>query len=183
MWYKKKVLFIGLILLTMVIFPGTAFAKADQYGYDAQNRSFKGTLDNWEAFLRGLPPTPFSWQQKDTDFIERKWDKLFDPMIHGQPPQKPGAWQKAKAWRYLSGDQLGWTWHLELEIVYSPNTPISGARVVPEEEVGITGFYFVQYNEWLTDPHGKKTVIQNLQVDRKEIIKALKICQGNEKRS
>jgi hypothetical protein len=172
---KSKFLFIVLILSMLVVaFPGAAFAQTDQYGYDAQARTFKGTLDNWEAFLDGLPPTPFSWKQTDTVFIERNWDKLFDPMVQGNPPSAPGAWEKANLWEYLSGDQLGWTWHQELGVVYSPNTPIPGATALTPEEILFTGFYLVKDDEWLEGPNGEKTIVQDFLIDKGVIKKALK---------
>jgi len=161
---KSKFLFIVLLLSMMVVFPGTAFAKTDQYGYDAQHRTYKGTLDNWEAFLEGEPPTAFDWKQTDTTFIIRKWSKTFDPMIEGNPPSAPGAWQKVEIWEYLSGDQLGWTWHEELEIVYSPNRAIRGATELSPEEMLFSGFYLVQDREWLVGPNGEIIVEQNFSV-------------------
>ena len=174
---KSKCLFIVLILSMVVVFPGAAFAKTDQYGYNAQARAFKGTLDNWEAFLDGLPPIPFNWKQTDTFFIERKWDKNFDPMVEGKLPLAPGAWQKARLWEYLSGDQLGWTWHQDLDIVYSPNTPIPGAIALTPDEILFTGFYLVKDDEWLEGPHGEKTIVQDLSVSRKVIKKTLKFSK------
>lgn len=172
---KSKFLIIVLLLVMAVAaFPGTAFAQIDQYGYNAQARMFRGTLNNWEAFIDRLLPTSFDWSQKDTVFIERKWDKLFDPMIQGNPPSAPGAWEKAKLWEYLSGDQLGWTWHQELEIVYSPNKPIPGAILLTPEEILFTGFYLVKNDEWLEGPNGEKTIIRDFLVDKGIIKKILK---------
>ncbi|EGW41987.1 hypothetical protein [Desulfosporosinus sp. OT] len=159
---KSKFLFIVLILSMVVVFPSTAFAQTDQYGYDAQARTFKGTLDNWEAFLEGTPPTTFSWEQKDTVFIERKWSKSFDPMVQGNPPSAPGAWQQVELWEYLSGDELGWTWHEELGIVYSPNRPIPGAVALTPEEMMFPGFYLIKDKEWSIGPNGEVTIDQDL---------------------
>lgn len=169
---KSKFLFLVLLVVMVVVaFPSAAFAKTDQYGYDAKARMFKGTLTNWEAFLEGSPPTPFDWKQTDTVFIERKWNKSFDPMIQGQPPSAPGAWQKAELWEYLSGNQLGWTWHQELGIVYSPNTPIPGAIPLSPEEIMFSGFYLVKNIEWLEGPNCEKNIVQDFLVNKKAIKK------------
>jgi len=172
---KSKFLLVILILSMVAVFPSPAFAKTDQYGYDAQARTYKGTLDNWEAFLDGLPPTPFDWKQTDTVFVERKWDKSFDPMVQGKPPLAPGAWQKAKLWEYLSGDKLGSTWHQELEVVYSPNKPIPGAIALTPEEILYTGFYLVENNEWVVGPNGEITTDQDLSVNHKVIKRILRL--------
>lgn len=82
-------------------------------------------------------------------------------MMSGQLPAS-GAWQKAKLWEYLSGDQLGCTWHLEFKMVYSPDKPIPGADEV--EDMGVPGFYFVDYDEWISGPKGKK-----LKADEQEV--------------
>lgn len=175
---KSKFLVIFLFLAIVVAaFPGIAVAKTDQYGYNAHARTFKGTLDNWEAFLDGTPPIPFNWKQTDTTFIERKWDKRFDPMVQGNPPSAPGAWQNAKLWEYLSGDQLGWTWHQELDIVYSPNKPIPGATELTPDEIYYTGFYLVKDDEWLEGPNGEKTVVQNSSADRVKTKRILKLVR------
>ncbi|MDR3541973.1 MAG: hypothetical protein P4L69_13540 [Desulfosporosinus sp.] len=173
----SKFLFIVLILSSVVVFPSTAFAKTDQYGYDARARTFKGTLDNWEAFLEGSLPTPFKWKQTDTVFIERNWDKSFDPMVQGKPPLAPGAWQKVKSWEYLSGDQLGWTWHEELDIIYSPNAPIPGAIALTPEEILFTGFYLVKDKEWSVGPNGEESTDEDLSVNRKVIKRILKFSK------
>lgn len=170
---NRKFLFIVLLLVMVFSFPSVASAHTDEYGYNAQARTFKGTLDNWEALMQGIPPTPFHWKDTDTTFIERKWDKLFDPMLHGDLPLGAGAWQKAKLWEHLSGDQLGWTWHLNLTVVYSPNTPIPGAIELTPEEMGITGFYCVVQKEWLVGPNGEKTEIQDFSLKRNIIKRAL----------
>lgn len=171
---KGKCFFMVLLLVMVVSFPGVAFAQTDGYGYNAQARTYKGTLDNWEALLSGLPPTPFDPKGTDIVFVKRKWNKLFDPMIHLSLPLGAGAWQKAELWEYLSGDQLGWTWHLNLEVVYSPNFSIPNAIVLPPETVGgFTGFYLVEQKEWLEGPAGEKTVIQNFSVKRIIVKRAL----------
>ncbi|AFQ42803.1 hypothetical protein [Desulfosporosinus meridiei] len=170
---RQRSVFLVLLLIMLFSFPSVASAKTDDYGYNPQARSFKGTLDNWEAFMRGAPPTPVDWKAKDVIFIERKWDKRFDPMIQGEPPAAPGAWQKAKLWEYLSGDKLGWTWHQALEVVYSPNRPIPGAIVLTPEEMGIEGFYCVVMEEWLVDPHGKKTIVEDFNLKHNIIKRAL----------
>lgn len=163
-----------LVMMVVVSFPSVALAKTDEYGYNAQARTYTGTLDNWEALLSGSPPTPYDPKGTDIIFVKRKWDKLFDPMIHLDPPLGAGAWQKAELWEYLSGDQLGWTWHFDLELVYSPNTPIHDAIVVPSDTVGgFTGFYIVEQKEWLTGPHGEKTVIQDFSVNNRIVKRAL----------
>lgn len=170
---KGKCLFVILLFVMLLSFPGVAYAQFNDYGYNAEGRIFKGTLDNWEALLSGSPPAPFDPKGTDIVFIDRKWDKLFDPMLHNSLPST-GAWQKAELWEYLSGDQLGWTWHLDLEVVYSPDTPISGAMVLPPEVMGgVTGFYGVEYNEWLVGPAGEKTLLQDFSVNRGIIEKAL----------
>jgi hypothetical protein len=70
-------------------------------------------------------------------------------VVHLSLPSGDGAWQKAELWEYLSGNQLGWTWHLNLEVVYSSNTPILDAIVLPPETMGgFTGFYLVEQKEW-----------------------------------
>jgi len=171
---KGQVFFLVLLLVMVFSFPGAALAQSDEYGYNAQARTYKGTLDNWDALLAGLPPTPFDPKGTDIVFVKRKWDKLFDPMIHLNLPSGAGAWQKAELWEYLSGNQLGWTWHLDLEVVYSPNTPIPNAIVLSPETVGgFTGFYLVEQKEWLTGPNGEKTVIQDLSVKRRVVKRAL----------
>ena len=174
---KSKFLFIVLLLSMVVVFPSTAFAKTDQYGYDAQQRMYKGTLDNWDAFLQGIPPTPFNWKQTDTVFLKRKWDKSFDPMIQGNPPSAPGARQEVKLWEYLSGDKLGWTWHQELNIVYSPNKPIPGAIALTPETILFTGFYLVQNKEWLVGPNGEETTVQDFLVDHQVVKKIAKFSR------
>lgn len=174
---KGKFFFIVLLLVMVISFPGVALAQFDEYGYNAEGRLYKGTLDNWDAFLRGLPSSSYDPKGTDIIFVNRKWDKLFDPMIHGSLPSGTGAWQKAELWEYLSGDQLGWTWHLNLKMVYSPNTPIPGAIVFPPEATGgITGLYGVEFNEWLEGPHGEKTVIENLSINSSIIQRALHFC-------
>ena len=171
---QKEILFIVLLLIMVVSFPSVAYAKFDNYGYNPEGRLFKGTEDNWEALINGLTPSPYNPKGTDIIFADRKWDRLFDPMIQGNLPLGTGAWEKAKLWEYLSGDQLGWTWHLELELVYSPKTPITGAIVLPPDAVmGYTGFYGVDYNEWLDGPHGEKTIISDFSVNRGVIQKAL----------
>lgn len=170
---KGNLLFVILLLVMVISFPSVAFAQTDEYGYNAQARTFKGTLDNWEAFLSGIPSIPFDWKQTDTIFIERKWDERFDPMIQGSQPSAPGAWEKAEVWEYLSGDQQGWTWHQSLKVVYSPNTPILGAIALTPEEIIFTGFYLVEQKEWLAGPDGEKTVVQDFSVNRSIIEKAL----------
>lgn len=170
---QRKYLFIVILFIMVFSFPSIASAKTDEYGYNAHARSFKGTLANWEAFLQGKPPTPFDWNATDVIFIERKWDKLFDPMIQGNPPSAAGAWQKADLWEYLSGDQLGWTWHQALVVVYSPNIPIPDAIELTPEEMGFTGFYLVVQKEWLVGPHGERTEIQDSTIKRNIIKRAL----------
>ena len=172
---KNKKKLIILVLLVMILsIPVNAFACFDDYGYNQKSRMFKGTLENWEALLSGSPATPWDRKALDVVFVERKWDKLFDPMLSGNPPLDSGAWQKASLWQYLSGDQLGWTWHLDLKIVYSPKSPIPGALVLSEEEMGITGFYCVTQKEWLTGPRGQKVIIQDFSVHPSIIQRALK---------
>lgn len=176
--FKRKYLCIALLISMIITFPAIALAKTDQYGYDAQKRMFIGTLDNWEAFLEDSPPTSFDWNQTDTVFIERQWDKRFDPMIEGKPPSAPGAWQKVRLWEYLSGDQLGWTWHEEMTIVYSPNKAIPGAIALTPEEILFTGFYVVNDKEWLAGPNGEITIEQNLSVKREVFKKVLKFLRN-----
>ena len=179
---EGKFLFVILLLIMVFSFPRSAFAQTDQYGYDAQKRVYIGTLDNWEAFLQGLPPTPFDWDQKDTIFIERKWDELFDPMIQGNPPSAPGAWQEANLWKYLSGDKLGWTWHQKLKVVYSPYTPIPDAIELSPDEIPFTGFYLVEQKECLKGPNREETIIQDFSVDHDIIKKALNLLNwGHQK--
>ncbi|MDP4159103.1 MAG: hypothetical protein Q8911_04960 [Bacillota bacterium] len=171
---KGKFLLIVLLLIIVISFPGVALAQFDNYGLDAEGRLYKGTLDNWDALIKGLPP--FTYNPKGTDiiFVVRKWDNLFDPMLQGNRPAGTGAWQKVEQWEYLSGNQLGWTWHLDLEVVYSPENPIHGAIVLPPEVIGgFTGFYGVNYNEWLEGPRGEKTVINDFSINRSVIQKAL----------
>lgn len=174
---SKFLLIILVLIMVAAVFPGTAFAKTDQYGYDAQARMFRGILDNWEAFLDGLPPTPFDWKQTDTVFIERHWDKSFNPMVQGNPPSAPGAWEKARLWEYLSGDQIGWTWHQELEVIYSPNKPIPGAIALTPDEISFTGFYLVKNDEWLEGPNGEKTIVQDFSVGKGVFKKVLKLSK------
>lgn len=169
---QQKFLFIVLLLIMVLTFPRVASAHTDEYGYNAKARTFKGTLVNWEAFMQGLPPTTFDWKATDTIFIERKWDKLFDPMIQGNPPSGDGAWQKANLWEYLSGDKLGWTWHQTLVVVYSPNKTIPDAIVLTPDEIGFTGFYCVVQKEWLVDPNGEQTEIQDFMLRRNIIQRA-----------
>ncbi|AET66431.1 hypothetical protein Desor_0743 [Desulfosporosinus orientis DSM 765] len=171
---RRKYLFIFLLLIMMSSLPSVASAKTDEYGYNAEARTFKGTLVNWEAFMQGLPPTTFDWKATDVIFIQRKWDKLFDPMIQGIPPSGAGAWQKAALWEYLSGDKLGWTWHQALEVVYSPDEPIPGAVELKPEEIGFTGFYLVVQKEWLVDPNGEQTEIPDVNIKKSIIKRALK---------
>lgn len=158
---RKKFIIFSLLVLIILSVPGTALAGFDEYGYNAKARKFKGTLENWENLLLGRPAVPWDFKAKNVVFLERKWDKRFDAMMSGNPPTAPGAWQKASLWEYLSGDQEGWTWNLELEIVYSPNKPIKGAvELSPQEMGGFTGFYLVHSKEWLKGPKGKKVVIE-----------------------
>lgn len=173
---KLSFLFLGLLLVMMFSFPSVASAQTNEYGYNAEARTFKGTLANWEIFIRGsdLPPIPFTWKDKDTVFIERKWDKLFDPMIHGNPPSGAGAWEQAELWEYLSGDQLGWTWHQSMVVVYSPNTPIPNAMALSSEDMGIEGFYCVLLKDWKVGPHGERVVSQDFSLKNKLIKGALK---------
>lgn len=172
---KNKTITLILLVLVLASIPGTAFASFDEYGYNAEGRMFKGTLDNWESFLDGAPAT--SWDPKAANivFLERKWDKNFDPMVSGEPPVAPGAWQKAELWEYLSGDQLGWTWNLELEIVYSPYNPIPEAFEIPVKDIGFAGFYLVYSQEWLSGPKEEKVIIQEFSVKRNIISQALKL--------
>ncbi|MDA8220132.1 MAG: hypothetical protein M0Z35_00130 [Desulfitobacterium hafniense] len=170
---RKKSLFMVLLLIIMFSFPSAASAQTDEYGYNAQARTFKGTLANWEAFMQGLPPTAFDCKATDVIFIERKWDKLFDPMIQGNLPSGAGAWQKVDLWEYLSSDKLGWTWHQALEVVYSPNIPIPNAIELTAVEMGATGFYCVVQKEWLIDPNGKRIEIQDFMLKRNIIKRAL----------
>ncbi|HBP66400.1 MAG TPA: hypothetical protein DD730_19600 [Desulfosporosinus sp.] len=175
---KGKCLFMVLLLVMVVSFPGVAFAQSDEYGYNAQARMYKGTLENWDAFLSGLPPAPFDPNGTNIIFVKRKWDKLFDPMVHLSLPSGSGAWQKAELWEYLSGDQLGWTWHLDLEVIYSPNTPILEAIVLEPETVGgFKGYYLVEQKEWLVGPDGEKTVIQDFSVSRSTIKRTLHLSE------
>ena len=180
---KGKILFIVFLLCLMVIsFPSSALAKVDSYGLNAQAREFTGTLENWDAMLNGDPPTPYDPKATDVVFVHRKWDKRFDPMLDGELPSASGAWQTAELWEYLSGDQLGWTWHLDFKMVYSPNAPIPGAIAVPTEDMGgdaFTGFYLVENNEWLQGPHGEKTIISELSINNGNLQKALHFKRGN----
>ena len=176
---KRKFLFLVLLLVIMFSFPSVASAQTDEYGYNAHARTFKGTLTNWEAFMQGLPPTTFDRKATDIIFIERKWDKLFNPMIQGNPPSGVGAWQKAELWEYLSGEKLGWTWQLTLEVVYSPNQPIPGAVLLTPDEIGFTGFYCVVQKEYLIDPYGKKTKIQDFSLKPNIIKRALHGQKGH----
>jgi hypothetical protein len=166
---KKSILFLGLIFVIMLSFPSMALAKADDYGYNAEARMFIGTLDNWEAFLRSEPPTSFNWNETDVTFIERHWDKYFDPMLQGNPPSRAGAWAKAELWKHLSGDQLGWTWHQSMTVVYSPDASIPNAIALSESDMGYDGFYCVQLEEWLTGPKGERIESQNISVKNKLI--------------
>lgn len=170
---KGKCLFLVLILIILVSFPGVAIAQSDEYGYNAQARMFKGTLKNWEAFLSGSSPTPYDPNGTDIIFVQRKWNKLFDPMIHLEPPTGAGAWQKAQLWENYTGEKLGWTWHLNIELVYSPEVPIPGAIELPLEAVGFPGFYLVEQKEWLEGPNGEMTVIDDFSVNRGEVKRAL----------
>lgn len=170
---KRKFLFIVLLLIMVLSFPGVALAQFDEYGYNAEGRLYKGTLDNWDALLRGLPASPYDPAETGITYVDRKWDTLFDPMLHGSLPSGTGAWQKAELWQYLSGDQLGWTWHFDLEVVYSPNTPIPGAIELPPESIGGSGFYLILSNEWLEGQHGEKTLIQDLSINSGILQKAL----------
>ena len=176
---NRNFLFIVLLLVMLFSFPSIASARTNEYGYNAQARTFKGTLNNWEAFINGLPWTPFSWKETDIVFIKRKWDKLFDPMMQGNLPSGPGAWEKADLWEYLSGEQLGWTWHQTLAVVYSPKKPIPGAIVLTPDEMGFVGFYCVIQKEWLVGPNGEKTEIQDFSLKRKLIKRALNHKAGS----
>jgi hypothetical protein len=171
---KRRLLYPVLLLLIMILsIPGIAYAEFDEYGYNAQARMFIGTLENWEALLQGLPPEPFNPKETDIVFVERKWNKLFDPMIHFNPPLGAGAWQKARLWKYLSGDQLGWTWHQDIEVVYSPDHPIPGAFEIPQEAMGLAGFYCTVQKEYLQGPNRQKIVIQDFCVKKSVVIKAI----------
>lgn len=170
----KRFVFVVLLLMMVLSLPSTAMAQTDEYGYNAQARMFLGTLDNWEAFLNGTPPTPFNWDDKGVIFIKRRWDILFDPMIQGNPPSSPGAWEQSESWEYLTGDQLGWTWHLNLAVVYSPETPIPGAIKLTPKDMGFTGFYCVLQEEWLIGPQGERTDIQDFSLESDVINKVLK---------
>ncbi|ADY57497.1 hypothetical protein Sgly_3233 [Syntrophobotulus glycolicus DSM 8271] len=168
----RKLTLIVLLLAIVLSFPGIVLAKTDEYGYNAKARTFKGTLDNWEAFLAGTPPTPYDPKGTDIIFVERKWNILFDPLIKSKKPSA-GAWQKAKLWEYLSGEKLGWTWHLEFEIFYSPKKAIPGAIEVPLEAIGYPGFYVIKQEEWLAGPNGEKEIIQDFSILHNRIKKAL----------
>lgn len=170
---KKRLIPFVLFVLTFSFIPLGAFAAFDDYGYNPQGRSFKGTLDNWEAFIHNQPAAAWDPEATDVMFLERKWDKRFAPMLTGEIPLQ-GAWQRAKLWQYLSGEQAGWTWRQELEVVYSPNQPIPGAMELTENEMGIPGFYCVKFKEWVTGPKGQKVTIEDLSVDSGIIQKALK---------
>lgn len=169
----KGILLFMLIFVLIMSFPGVAAAQFDEYGFNAEGRVYKGTLDNWELFLRGLPPSPYNLKETDTLFVERKWDKRFDPVIYGNLPLGDGAWQRVELWENLSGEQLGWTWHMDLDIVYSPNMPISGAIELTPEEIRFWGFYLVKQTEWLEGPHGEKTTLQDFSVNPSIVNKAL----------
>lgn len=174
---KKKLTVLILLVVMFLSIPLTAFAAFDEYGYNPQARMFKGTMENWEAFFYGLPAAPWDPKAMDVIFVERKWDKDFDPIITGNLPLAPGAWQRVKLWQYLSGDQLGWTWNLDLKVVYSPENPIPGALILTEKEMGITGFYCVTQEEWLTGPQGQKVIIQDLSINPGIVQKALKFAK------
>ena len=167
---KKWHILIALLLFTVFSFPNVAVAQPDQYGYNAMARTFSGTLDNWESIFAGSPPTPFDWNQKDTTFIVRKWDKKFDPVLKGETPLAAGAWEWSLDWEHMSGDLPGWTRHRFLEMVYSPNVAIPGAKVIPVESVGVPGFYLVRQIEWSTGPNGEHQVNMNFSV-RNDVIK------------
>ncbi len=163
---KKKFIISVLFLVMLFCVPNVALAQDgdngfDEYGLNAKAKIFIGTLENWDNYYYGLPAIPYNFKSLDTLYIERKWDKLFAPMIYYNPPLGTGAWQQIKGWEYLSGDQLGWTYNLQMFIIYSPNVPIEGAIAVPIEEIGYSGFYFTEQQEWLDGPHGEKIVFQD----------------------
>lgn len=170
----KRFGFIVLLLMMVLSFPRITAANTNEYGYNAQARTFKGTLDNWEDFLSGTPPTPFDWHDKGVIFIARKWDKLFDPMIQGNPPSGAGAWEQSESWEYLTDKNLGWTSHSIIKVVYSPDAPIPGAIELTPDEIGFTGFYCVSLKEWLVGPQGERTDIQNSSLKSYQIKKVLK---------
>jgi len=165
----KIIAFLVLFVIVFLSIPGTAFAGWDEYGYNAKARKYKGTLENWENLLMGEPAVPWDPKATGVIFLERKWDKKWDAMMSGDPPTGPGAWQKAELWEYLSGDQLGWTWHLKLKVVYSPDAPIPSAMEVPTEEIGFPGFYLVEREEWLSGPKGEKKKVEEMSVKSRSI--------------
>lgn len=147
-----------LVFLMLFTIPSTAFAKPDDYGYNENARIFVGTFENWENFIYGLPASPADTDAKDVLFLVRKWDKGFDDYVFKGLPPVDGAWQQAHFYRYLPGDQLGWTWNWNMKIVYS-SRPIEDAVALSAMEMGIEGFYLIQDKTWLTDPDGNETIV------------------------
>jgi len=136
-------------------------------------------MENWEAFMTAMPAVPWEPNQSNVQYVERKWNNLFDPTIYYNEPLGPGAWQKVHAWENLSGEQAGWTWNLDLYIVYSPYQVIPDAMYLPAEAMGgIDGFYCTTYEEWLKGPNDEKVIIEDLYISLKNKIinLALRSC-------
>lgn len=148
---KSKI--ISCILVFMLIFTSSAFAKFDEYGYNAKACNFKGTMANWENFVYGRPAEPAEMGQLNVQYLDRKWSKDFDEMMFRGGEFVNGAWQKAHMYEYLSGEQLGWSRHESFKMVYS-STPVEGAMAVDE----MPGFYIIEYKAWLEDPQGNEII-------------------------
>jgi hypothetical protein len=149
----KVISIVSAMAFLFLCFPGTVLAAPDAYGYNAKANHFHGTLANWENFIYGRPVEPYNFEEPDTIFILRKWDKNFNNAMFKGEPFVNGAWQQAHLYSYPS-DQPGWVWNYKFKMVYSC-IPVQGATAIEE----MPGFYIVQEKEWFTDPQNNEHVI------------------------
>ena len=152
---KQKYLWF-LLIIALLCAPAAAFGYTlDEYGLDLDAGLFVGTLDNWDNFFYGQPPSPpVDPSATDVLFMERQWNKSFGNMMFGDGMPADGAYCATNAHMNLSGDQLGWTSHEFFTFAFAFE-PIAGAMPIE----GMPGFYFITYRVWMTDPAGNETVI------------------------
>lgn len=145
----KSLSIIFALILLILCLPSTVLAAPDAYGYNAKANLFHGTMANWENFVYGKPAEPNRFDELDTIYILRKWDKNFYNIMFLGGPYVNGAWQQAHIYYYPS-DKPGWVWNYKFKMVYS-SVPVPGATAVEE----MPGFYIVQEKEWYVDPQLK----------------------------
>lgn len=154
----KRQQLVGLLLILILLsIPGLAFAQIDAYGLNDKALIFEGSLENWEALLKGELPQPVDMQATDVPLVHRKWNQAFAAAFFGGQPWQDGAWLLTHGYIYLSGAQQGWTWHVRVKLVYSSN-PVPGS--FPEGNT--PGLYVVEYREYLTDPNGNEQQLADL---------------------